>query len=103
MIILHDRVSPTFRVADWIDASPRHRLSAESRSLLANITSWGLDVNQDSLLATGLQSRKAHARVGTSAQETACCQWRTWMDGFSIMNVGRKANDGHIHHGGKDG
>jgi hypothetical protein len=73
MIILHDRVSPTFRAADWIDASPRHRLSTEARSLVANITSRGLDVNRDSLLATGLQSNSVHARVGPSGEEAVLC------------------------------
>ena len=73
MIILHDRVSPTFRAADWIDASPRHRLSTEARSLVANIASRGLDVNRDNLLATGLQSNNVHARVGPSAEEAVLC------------------------------
>lgn len=72
MIILHDRVSPTFRAADWIDASPR-RLSTEARSLVANIASRGLDVNRDNLLATGLQSNNVHARVGPSAEEAVLC------------------------------
>jgi hypothetical protein len=103
MTIPRHRVSPTFRAADGLKAFPRRRPSTEARELVANIASQALDVNQDGLLVIGLQSHSVHARVGPPAAEAASCDWRTWVDRFPSEVVRRKANDGHIHHGGEKG
>ena len=103
MIIPHDRVSPTYRADGRSDDFSGHHPSLEARLLAANIASQGIDVNRDGREGIGLQSRRAHARVGQPTGEMTSPHRRTRMDSLIIKILGRKTDDGHLRDRGKDG